>query len=611
MSVLKTAINEPDCIVLLVGGDPVLQTRLLDWLAISPPACLLVLWPDELLDVTSLAQQIALEYGFACYRRGFYQHPDHTLGLAWHSYNPRNTIPLPECERSISVLLVPAAVSHNGSDWDIDLNHSQIEVLTHLQQQGLVLAESHLQAALEHVPDPNALCPSLSQAVAAAETCAREWLAIPNTQVEMAWQSEAGRCYRWLRDLQLWQYAWTEQPRVLLTQAITQLRLQPDHIGSHLVLWLYKRYYPTGEALLDMVWREQAQHCRRIYGRHLEILPAVTDFKVTVLIPTCNRVALLKKAVGSVLAQSYADWVLWLGDDASSDGTAAYLEDLIVQDPRIQCFHQPTNQGVFATCQQLLVRVDSELVLLLADDDFLMPQALHHLVACFQQYPSIGAAHGGYYYLRWNETLKNLDIKPYAPLGENTYIANTPLELERNHYFNTAFGAGTLCRRDLLERLSQEPYTYWDWWLTIWNLGHCEVGVVPAMVAVYVDRPGLGQGTYCKFAEWGQRWLDFLQELNQALKGFCVPMAYPQKALRYLLEKVIDPYMQLGLAELPLAEKEQVQANYQALVTQLLQDSSLFVVGQAQPSEAVDIHVLMHDPVWRQEIQGLLPHLMG
>ncbi len=53
---------------------------------------------------------------------------------------------------------------------------------------------------------------------------------------------------------------------------------------------------------------------------------------VSVIIPTRNRLSYLKRAIRSVMLQSYQGWDLWIIDDGSTDGTSTWvLDELIFQ----------------------------------------------------------------------------------------------------------------------------------------------------------------------------------------------------------------------------------------------------------------------------------------
>lgn len=65
--------------------------------------------------------------------------------------------------------------------------------------------------------------------------------------------------------------------------------------------------------------------------------------KVSVCIPTFNRVSLLRLAVESVLNQSYEDWELIVCDDGSTDGTADFMSGL--RDSRIHYIRHLSNIG--------------------------------------------------------------------------------------------------------------------------------------------------------------------------------------------------------------------------------------------------------------------------
>ena len=59
--------------------------------------------------------------------------------------------------------------------------------------------------------------------------------------------------------------------------------------------------------------------------------------------PTYNRVSILRRAVESVRDQLFADWELVVINDASTDGTRTFLDDLAKEDLRVRPIHNPKN----------------------------------------------------------------------------------------------------------------------------------------------------------------------------------------------------------------------------------------------------------------------------
>ncbi|MDX2097779.1 MAG: glycosyltransferase family 2 protein, partial [Leptolyngbyaceae cyanobacterium bins.59] len=64
---------------------------------------------------------------------------------------------------------------------------------------------------------------------------------------------------------------------------------------------------------------------------------------VSILITTYNRSKLLKRAIDSVLAQSFQDFELVVIDDHSTDDTPELMATLT--DPRIRYIRRPENLG--------------------------------------------------------------------------------------------------------------------------------------------------------------------------------------------------------------------------------------------------------------------------
>ncbi|WP_170309575.1 glycosyltransferase [Litorilituus lipolyticus] len=110
--------------------------------------------------------------------------------------------------------------------------------------------------------------------------------------------------------------------------------------------------------------------------------------------PTHNRVELLKKAINSVLAQSYQNFKLVIVNDGSSDGTQAYLESL--KDPRISFIEHKSPMGACRSRNDAIDFLDTELVTGLDDDDTFLPERLTELLSVYDDNYSFVCS--GYYW---------------------------------------------------------------------------------------------------------------------------------------------------------------------------------------------------------------------
>jgi glycosyltransferase involved in cell wall biosynthesis len=93
------------------------------------------------------------------------------------------------------------------------------------------------------------------------------------------------------------------------------------------------------------------------------------DTLVSVYMPTRNRVELLRRAVESALAQSHRMIELIVVDDASTDGTRAYLEEAETLDPRLRVFRNDHPLGAPASRNLAIRQAHGEFITGLDDDD--------------------------------------------------------------------------------------------------------------------------------------------------------------------------------------------------------------------------------------------------
>lgn len=106
------------------------------------------------------------------------------------------------------------------------------------------------------------------------------------------------------------------------------------------------------------------------------------DLPISVIIPTHDRLPLLREAVASVLAQSFADFELIVVDDGSRDGTAAALRAEF--GPRVEVIETP-NRGVSAARNTGAAAARGRWLAFLDSDDLWDPRKLRaqvdHLAA--------------------------------------------------------------------------------------------------------------------------------------------------------------------------------------------------------------------------------------
>ena len=94
---------------------------------------------------------------------------------------------------------------------------------------------------------------------------------------------------------------------------------------------------------------------------------------VTTVIPTFRRPRVLKGAIESVLAQTFADFEVNVYDDASGDDTATVVQSISSRDPRVHYFCHPERLGMMANFGYGIAHVKSPYFHIMSDDDLLLP----------------------------------------------------------------------------------------------------------------------------------------------------------------------------------------------------------------------------------------------
>lgn len=96
---------------------------------------------------------------------------------------------------------------------------------------------------------------------------------------------------------------------------------------------------------------------------------------VSVVMPTFNDRPVIAAAVDSILAQTFTAWELIIVDDASTDGTAEFIEATYA-DPRIRLIRMDNNSGSGPCRNRAIDAARGEFIAVMDADDVSLPERL-------------------------------------------------------------------------------------------------------------------------------------------------------------------------------------------------------------------------------------------
>ena len=215
--------------------------------------------------------------------------------------------------------------------------------------------------------------------------------------------------------------------------------------------------------------------------------------RIGVVTPAYNVAPYIGDTIASLIAQSHADWALFVVDDGSTDATADVVAGFV--DPRIRLLRQ-ANAGVSAARNRGIAALDDgvDAVLFLDGDDRLAPDALERLAAALHGTPGAVAAYGAYAYV-------TEDGGRVTETRAGPFPAGDILErlLERNLFAN---GGHMLIRRGAVTKAGDYSagIAYgedWEYWTRIALAG--PFAVVPGALPLLMVRQRAG-GAYLRMA---------------------------------------------------------------------------------------------------------------
>lgn len=109
--------------------------------------------------------------------------------------------------------------------------------------------------------------------------------------------------------------------------------------------------------------------------------------RVSIGVPVYNGGQILRQSLECLRTQSFEDFEVTIGDNASADETGEICTEYAAKDGRFRHLRRPKNIGALPNFIDLRQRADSALFMWRAYDDLSDPGYLEALVGLFDQYP--------------------------------------------------------------------------------------------------------------------------------------------------------------------------------------------------------------------------------
>ena len=137
----------------------------------------------------------------------------------------------------------------------------------------------------------------------------------------------------------------------------------------------------------------QAQQETTSQNRHA-LSSGIAKPLITTIIPTYRRPKLLRRAIKSVLNQTYPHFQVCVYDNASGDETADVVAEFSKEDPRVKYHGHAENIGALNNFNFGLKAVATPFFSFLSDDDILLPEFFEAAMGEFEEFPEAAFSGG-------------------------------------------------------------------------------------------------------------------------------------------------------------------------------------------------------------------------
>lgn len=214
-------------------------------------------------------------------------------------------------------------------------------------------------------------------------------------------------------------------------------------------------------------------------AKYLKNLVSENDYHplVSIIMPTYNRQSIIKKAIDSVLNQTYSNFELIIIDDASEDNTVEYLKTNF-NDERIKILCNAENRRCSGSRNVGLKNAKGEIIMYLDSDNTWDSTYIETMVGAFIELPDADGIYCGQYLYKGFEA-----VHPYAirfcsfnkPLLHNHNFIDMNCFCHKKHIYEEIGG------------FDEELWRLEDWDLIIRISNVLKVYAIPTLLSNYYE----------------------------------------------------------------------------------------------------------------------------
>ena len=248
-----------------------------------------------------------------------------------------------------------------------------------------------------------------------------------------------------------------------------------------------------------------------------------STLKISILIPTFDRPHYLPDAVESCLQQNYEDIEILIGDDSPGQQTQDVVQTCFkaVLGKKVFYFKNPRSLGQAENVHSLMMSATGDTIMVLHDDDYLLPEALNDLRGILEKSPEVIAVFGMYLYINSKKEILEYETERRNKLFYKTEeFQGTKLSPQLSALLQQFTGEGFLVRAEYAKKTGYDYAGaagdacdfYFGWKLSQFNKPFYFLHRYISAVRIGIDSCSTGRGSRAGLGNSGFYWIKIIHD---------------------------------------------------------------------------------------------------